>query len=103
MGSEVQVEAAEVRAAAPRFSEAADDIATALSTLQGALDGLGAFWGDDDKGAEFGAAYKPQADRLLAALGPVGEGVRSIDPALVASASGYEHTDRSAHGRFTAR
>jgi uncharacterized protein YukE len=103
VGSDVHVEAAEVRAAAPRFGQAADDIADALQTLRGALDGLGAFWGDDEHGAEFGAAYQPQADRLLAALGPVADGVRSIEPALVASANGYEHTDKSVTGRFTAR
>lgn len=98
--SDLHVEATELRSLAPRFTECANSLVGAADRLQGLLSGLGSFWGDDTQGAAFASSYQPHVAQLLPALRTVADGVRSVDPALTASADGYDHTDATAAARL---
>lgn len=62
-GFDIQVE--DFEAAAPAFTQAADDLSSSLDQIRPGLEGLGSFWGSKVHGPEFGAAYSSMAEKLL--------------------------------------
>lgn len=47
---------------APQFSDTADQLSSALSALQGTLDSLGNYWGDDEAGQQYAQNFTGARD-----------------------------------------
>lgn len=88
-------------AAAARFDEASDVVATALADLRSTLGGLGDYLGSDEQGRAFAAEYDPKVAEGVAALDDEARGLRSLVDGLRASAREYANGDASAAARLT--
>ncbi|MFF3518675.1 WXG100 family type VII secretion target [Streptomyces sp. NPDC002573] len=90
---DISIHPDEITAQAPTFAAGSDDLTNALRQLQSSLDGLGTPWGSDKQGAQFGAAYSPQRDAVLKALGILVAGLNSIHEGLTTHAANHTETD----------
>jgi uncharacterized protein YukE len=83
-----------MRSVAPQFATQSARLDKALGALKDTLDGLGAPWGDDKQGKQFGHAYTPQRDTIIKAVGILVEGLGSIHDGLSAHADNHTDADR---------
>lgn len=67
-GQELKFDITNLYMNAPAFSHAGSDIGDAVSQAASRLKGLGSFWGNDEPGHKFGAAYEPNQAQLLQLL-----------------------------------
>lgn len=56
------VQIGDLVAAAPKFTNAGNDLANVIAAQSAVLNGLGAFWGTTAHGPDFGDKYQPAAD-----------------------------------------
>ncbi|MFF4652535.1 WXG100 family type VII secretion target [Streptomyces sp. NPDC001380] len=84
----------------PTFSWESAHLDRALSTLRQTLDGLGAPWGADAQGTQFGDAYTPQRDALFRATGVLVQGLEGIHEGLSAHTDNHVHGDRHTKSTF---
>lgn len=92
-GGGFSINPAEVQSVAPQFTTASTDLQTALTKLTSALGGLGAPWGGDAQGEQFGNAYAPQHDALTKSFGVLVTGLASIHEGLSAHADNHSGND----------
>jgi uncharacterized protein YukE len=95
-GDSFSINPAEVQSVAPQFSTASTDLQTALTQLTTALGALGAPWGNDTQGEQFGNAYTPQHDALIKSFGVLVTGLASIHDGLSAHADNHSGADAHA-------
>lgn len=82
-----------VQHGATSFGPAADEMTTAGSTLQNAVNSIGACWGNDDSGKQFSQDYLPAAQNALQAFGQLSQGLQNIQKNLSSIADGTAGTD----------
>jgi len=99
-GGQFSIHPEDIRAVAPTFSRESANLQEALSTLRQTLDGLGAPWGDDKQGRQFGHAYTPQRDALVNAIGVLVRGLESIHDGLSAHVDNHLQGDRHVKNSF---
>jgi uncharacterized protein YukE len=99
-GEEFSVYPEDMQAVAPTFSRQSTNLQDALNTLNRTLDGLGSPWGSDKQGHQFGAAYTPQHDSLVKAIGVLVQGLESIHDGLSAHANNHARADEHSSGSF---
>ena len=97
---DLRVQPDRLTGAAPVFSGVAHEVETALDRLRSTLAGLGAFWGDDEQGAQFASGYEPQAATVQKAADNIARGLTSIRVALEAQAANYTETDSALSRHF---
>ena len=97
----ISIHPAEIQAQAPVFGRESDQLAQALATLQRSLAALGEPWGGDKQGTEFAAAYTPQHDSIVKAIGVLVQGLESIHDGLNVNVA--NHVDGDAHIAGTIR
>jgi hypothetical protein len=80
-------------AMAPKFTKAGDELTAATSKETSALDGLGAFWGTTAHGPDFGKAYQPLAQKVLALAKMAGLAVEGVAEGLTEMGQQYGVTE----------
>jgi hypothetical protein len=80
---------------APAFTRAGGAIADAVSQAQSQLQGMGAFWGNDAPGQEFGGFYAGDQARLLDLLAVVAGRVEGVAGGINQMASNYGIAENS--------
>ncbi|WP_063774918.1 WXG100 family type VII secretion target [Kitasatospora azatica] len=93
-GGQFTIHPGDVQAVAPTFSQQSASLQTALESLKQSLTGLGAPWGDDKQGKEFGDAYSPPHDSVIASIGVLVQGLESIHDGLAAHADNHTRADQ---------
>jgi len=94
-GQELKFDLTDLYMTAPAFTRAGDAIATAVSQASSQLHGLGAFWGNDRPGQEFGPYYAKAQDELLALIGVLAGEVRGIADGIDEMADRYGVTEEA--------
>ena len=84
---------------APRFDTESQRLHQAHQRLTAALEAVGAAWGDDRQGVEFGTAFTAHQERLDQTLRTLREGLASIGPGLRTMADNYEQAAQSTRFR----
>ena len=97
---DVRVQPDQLTGATPVFTGVAHEVETALDRLRSTLAGLGAFWGDDEQGAQFANGYEQQAATVQSAAANIARGLASIRGALEAQAANYTDTDSALSRHF---
>ena len=94
-GQELKFDLTELYMTAPAFTRAGDEIAAAVSQASSQLHGLGAFWGNDKPGQEFGGFYAKSQDELLALIGVIAGEVRGVADGIDKMAARYGITEEA--------
>ncbi|MFC5149048.1 WXG100 family type VII secretion target [Streptomyces aureoversilis] len=100
-GKILDIRTADLKSAAPVFSEHSGKLREALSELTTTLDGLGAPWGADDQGKAFGESYKPARTKVENATKILVAGLASIHEAMVDMSDGHVENDKLIAGMFS--
>nr|WP_058044251.1 hypothetical protein [Streptomyces roseifaciens] len=100
-GKILDIKTADLKSAAPVFSEHSGELREALSELTTTLDGLGAPWGADDQGKAFGESYKPARTKVENATKILVAGLASIHEAMVDMSDGHVENDKLIAGTFS--
>ncbi|WP_424887549.1 WXG100 family type VII secretion target [Streptomyces sp. XH2] len=100
-GKILDIKTADLKSAAPTFSEQSGKLREALTELTTTLDGLGAPWGADEQGKTFGDSYKPARERIEHATKIFVAGLASIHEAMVDMSDGHIENDKLIAGMFS--
>jgi len=85
----------EIRATAPSFAAQGDLLTAALHTLQARLNALGAPWGEDKQGREWGATFERNRPVIEDTMRLLGDGMRSGCDCLAAMADNFDAVERA--------
>lgn len=94
-GQDLKFDLTELYLTAPAFTRAGNSIAAAVSQASSQLDGLGAFWGNDRPGQEFGSFYAPSQDKLLGLISVIAGEVRGVADGIDTMAARYGVAEES--------
>ncbi|MEH6375722.1 hypothetical protein V7793_15490 [Streptomyces sp. KLMMK] len=100
-GKILDIKTADLKSAAPAFSEQSGKLREALSELTTALDGLGAPWGADDQGKQFGDSYRPKRTQIENSTKILIAGLASIHEAMVDMSDGHVENDKLIAAMFS--
>ncbi|MBF6048081.1 hypothetical protein GO001_23155 [Streptomyces sp. NRRL B-1677] len=100
-GKILDIKTADLKSAAPTFSEQSGKLRDALSELTDTLDGLGSPWGADDQGKQFGESYKPKRTQIENAAKILVAGLASIHEAMVDMSDGHIENDKLIAAMFS--
>ncbi|MFF7729884.1 hypothetical protein [Streptomyces sp. NPDC008001] len=100
-GKILDIKTADLKSAAPTFSEQSGKLREALAELADTLDGLGEPWGADEQGKAFGASYKPARDKVERAARIFVTGLASIHEAMVDMSDGHIENDKLVAAMFS--
>jgi hypothetical protein len=98
-GDEVEVQVRTLLAGAPEIARAGTWIDHGVRDAMGGLLGLGSFWGDDEAGRRFGAAYQPQQSELLKLAGVLSGQLDGIADGIRQMAKRYGVAEEQATAR----
>lgn len=87
------VQIGEFQAAAPKFTDAGDNLASVTDLQSFTLDGLGAFWGTTAHGPEFGTKYQEMAAKALSLATACALSLQGIGDGLIHMGRQYQATD----------
>lgn len=88
-GQQLKFDLEDLYATAPAFRRAGGEIGDEVQRATQKLEGLGNFWGNDDPGRKFGAAYAHYQSRLLSLLSVVAGEVEGIGDGITKMADQY--------------
>ncbi|PSJ26206.1 hypothetical protein B7P34_23995 [Streptosporangium nondiastaticum] len=100
-GKILDIKTADLKSAAPAFSEQSGKLRDALAELTDTLDGLGKPWGADDQGRQFGESYEPARKKVENATKILVAGLASIHEAMVDMSDGHIENDKLIAGMFS--
>ncbi|MEV5378614.1 WXG100 family type VII secretion target [Streptomyces nondiastaticus] len=100
-GKILDIKTADLKSAAPAFSEQSGKLRDALAELTDTLDGLGSPWGADDQGKQFGESYEPARTKIEHATKILVTGLASIHEAMVDMSDGHIENDKLIAGMFS--
>lgn len=95
MGDKFSVHPDQLILASARFTDEAEQLASALGQLRSHLHGLGDYCGGDDQGRGFARAYDPKVAMVDQALQNLTHGLADIARGLEVMAVNYRHSDGS--------
>lgn len=95
MGDKFSVHPDQLILASARFTDEAEQLASALGRLRSHLHGLGDYCGGDDQGRGFARAYDPKVAMVDQALQNLTHGLADIARGLEVMAVNYRHSDGS--------
>lgn len=101
MADGFRVQPSDLEEAAPQFTNAASDLRQAFQSLGSSLARLGACWGNDKPGSQFGAGYEAKARDLEQALANIARGLDSIGEGVGTMAANYRGAEGANVSRFT--
>jgi hypothetical protein len=88
-GESLKFDVTDLYMVAPYFQRAGAAIGDSVSDASSQLTGMGAFWGNDAPGTEFGGSYQPGQDQLLQLLSIVAGEVSGISDGINKMAANY--------------
>ncbi|MGK5546982.1 hypothetical protein ACSNOH_19945 [Streptomyces sp. URMC 127] len=100
-GKVLDIKTADLKSAAPTFSEQSGKLRDALLELTDTLDGLGKPWGADDQGKQFGESYEPARTKIEAKAKILIAGLASIHEAMVDMSDGHIENDKLIASMFS--
>ncbi|MCF3106002.1 hypothetical protein IPZ58_31175 [Streptomyces roseoverticillatus] len=100
-GKILDIKTADLKSAAPAFSEQSGKLRDALTELTDTLDGLGSPWGADDQGKQFGESYKPARTKIENATKILVTGLASIHEAMADMSDGHIENDKLIAAMFS--
>lgn len=99
-GSGFTMDPGRVRAAAPKFDVAADELQHAKQALEGALQAAGNCWGNDEAGQQFGQSYLPGAHGVGEAFDSLAAALRDMHAKATDAADTFERIDQGGRQTF---
>lgn len=91
---QLDLQVAEMRAAAPRFESASHAVDDILQTLQGALAAEDGCWGSSEIGSQFAAHYLPHQEQAKKNLATLVTALHSTATAVTNAVIAFEQTER---------
>lgn len=91
----LQIDPAQIKGSIPAFTTQAEHLRTAVAAFKAELAGLGAPWGNDENGREFGATFVQNQTAITTGGDNLAQGMASIGPTLVALVDNVTRTDGS--------
>ncbi|MYW05951.1 hypothetical protein [Streptomyces sp. SID3343] len=94
-GSDIKIVPEDIRAAIPKFVAEAERLRVAADAFRSELAALGAPWGDDENGREFGTTFAQNQTVIVDGAGVLAQGLASIPPTLEAMVSNTVDRDEA--------